>query len=89
MSTGKRIAREAGRALVWIVGLTVLGAALGAVAFPLWGLAFGLKKTAAELALFGARTLGFYFLMWAPGIALVAGVMRAYERRQAGENKRG
>lgn len=75
-------------ALILIAGITALGAVLGAVVFPLWGLVFKLERSAGELAIFGARTLGFYFLIWAPGVALVLGVKRAYEARQAETGKR-
>lgn len=69
-------------ALGLITGITALGAAIGAVVFPLWGLVFGLERGAGELAVAGMRTLGFYFLIWAPGIALVLCVKRAYEARR-------
>ncbi len=72
-------------ALLLIVGITALGAVLGAVLFPLWGVVFSLQKSSGELAVFGIRTLSFYFLMWAPGIAIVLCVKRAYEARVAKE----
>ncbi|MFH1496538.1 MAG: hypothetical protein ABII82_01815 [Verrucomicrobiota bacterium] len=70
-----------------IVGITALGAVVGAVVFPLWGLLFGLERGAGELAMTGARTLGFYFLIWAPGIALVLCVKRAYEAQASRERQ--
>jgi len=68
--------------LVWTTGIIALGAVLGALLFPLTGLVFETEKSAAQLAVFGARTLGFYFMVWAPGISLVLTVKNAYERRQ-------
>lgn len=67
--------------LVWTAGIIALGALLGAVAYPLVGRLAHVDKPAGELALTGARTLGFYFMIWAPGVALVLTVKNAYERR--------
>jgi hypothetical protein len=67
--------------LGWTAAITAAGALLGAVVIPLAGLVFATGKTAAQLAVAGARDLGFYFFLWAPGIALVLCVMRAYRRR--------
>ncbi len=71
-----------------IVGIVALGVVIGAVVFPLWGLVFGLERGAGELALTGMRMLGFYFFIWAPGIAVVLCVKRAYEARRARESRK-
>ena len=68
--------------LIITVGIIVLGAVFGAFAFVLFGLVTGAQFTLAELARNGAQTLGFYFMLWAPGIALVLCVKRTYERRR-------
>jgi hypothetical protein len=68
--------------LVWTLGIIALGAALGSVIFPVVGLIAGIEKPAGDLALTGARTLGFYFMVWAPGIGLVLTVKNEYERRR-------
>jgi len=68
--------------VVWSFGIIALGALLGACAFPLVGLLANFEKSAGELAMTGARTLGFYFMIWAPGVAMVLTVKNAYERRQ-------
>lgn len=73
--------------LVWVLGIIALGAILGSLIFPLVGILAGFEKTPGELALNGARTLGFYFMVWAPGIALVVTVKNAYERRQRKDAK--
>ena len=67
--------------LVWTAGTIAVGAALGTVIFPLVGWLAGLEHTPGNLALTGARTLGFYFMIWAPGLALVLTVKNEYERR--------
>lgn len=72
-------------ALLVFFGVIACGAVLGAVVFPLWGLVFGLDYSVLELTVKGVRTMGFYFFMWAPGMALVLGVKRAYEAKQAEE----
>jgi Zn-dependent protease with chaperone function len=69
--------------LTWTLGLTALGALLGLVLFPLVGWGVGLNRTPGDLALAGIRILGFYFGIWAPGIALVVTVKREYEARRA------
>jgi O-antigen ligase len=74
--------------LVWTGGIIGLGAVLGALLFPLAGLIFQTDKSGVPLAVFGARTLGFYFMVWAPGIALVLTVKNEYERRQPKSVKR-
>ena len=68
--------------LVWTLGIIALGAVLGMVIFPAVGLIAGSEKPASVLALTGARTLGFYFMVWAPGIGLVLTVKNEYERRR-------
>lgn len=68
--------------LVWTGGVIALGAVLGAAIFPLVGRLAGLEKSVGELALTGARTLGFYFMVWAPGLSLVLTVKNEYERRR-------
>ncbi len=64
-----------------VLGIVALGALLGAIIFPLAGRLGGSHKTTAELVLFGAKTLGFYFFVWAPGIALVREFMRAAKQK--------
>lgn len=73
--------------LLIILAITASGAALGALAFMLFGAATGAAFTMGELARNGARTLGFYFALWAPGIALVLCVKRSYEQRRRDSQK--
>jgi hypothetical protein len=67
-----------------VLEIVALGALLGAIVFPIVGKLSGAHKTTAELVIFGARTLGFYFFVWAPGIALVREFMRAAKARRFG-----
>lgn len=68
-----------------VLEICALGALLGAVLFPLFGRLGGAHKTTAELIVFGAKTGGFYFMVWAPGVALVRVFMRAAAaKRRAG-----
>jgi hypothetical protein len=71
--------------LLVVLTMLVLGASLGALAFMLFGALTGAAFSTAELARTGAETLGFYALMWAPGLALVLTVKRAYEQRRFNE----
>ncbi len=68
-------------AIVWIAGLSALGGILGMILFPLGGLIVGAERTSLQLLARGARFGSFYFLIWAPAIAIVACTMRAYRRR--------
>lgn len=68
--------------LVWTSGVVASGTLLGALLFPLIGSLIGARFTVAELALNGAKIFSFYALIWAPGLALVMTVKRAYEQRK-------
>ena len=67
--------------LSWTAVIGAAGAALGAGLFPLAGCLFDTGRTTAQLAATGVRIGGFYFLIWAPGTAIVLCVIRAYRRR--------
>ncbi|WP_404422758.1 dihydrofolate reductase family protein [Nibricoccus sp. IMCC34717] len=80
------ILRRAGRRRLalhftaWVAGLIGAGAVLGTILFPTFGPLFGSVKSTAALALAGAKFGSFYCLIWAPGIAIVATVMRAHKK---------
>lgn len=57
------------------------GAFIGALSFPLVAPLFGSDRPPLAHAITGARHLGFIALVWAPGIALVACVIRAKRRK--------
>ena len=83
MRVMRTAARRAGGFLLTVLGLCALGALLGALVFPLVGPVDGTLKTREELVVLGARTGGFFFMVWAPGLALVREFWRAgRERRQ-------
>jgi hypothetical protein len=67
--------------LTWVAGLTGAGALVGAISFPLLGLVFDWKFTSVQLAINGARNLGFLLFVWAVPIAAIACVIRAHRRR--------
>ncbi len=71
--------------LKWTVGITLTGAVLGALIFPLVGLLWNLDYTPLQLAWNGVKILGFFFGIWAPGTALVLTVKKVYEARKAGQ----
>jgi hypothetical protein len=68
-------------AAVWIIGLIAIGTVLGMICFPLGGLLVGAKRTSLELLVRGARFGSFWFLIWAPAVAITACVMRAYRQK--------
>jgi hypothetical protein len=72
----------------WILGLVILGTVLGAILFPLGGLLLHAERSSTALLIRGARFGSFYFLIWAPAIALAASVMRAYRRKHPDAEKR-
>lgn len=82
MSAVELWARRAGRFLLTVLAICALGAALGATLFPVVGKLAGTHKTVRELIVLGARTGGFFFLVWAPGAALVREFMRAAREKQ-------
>ena len=69
-----------------VVGVTVLitatGAILGAALWPLVGAWAGSRTPLGDLALTGARTLGFYCFIWAPGTGIVVATIREHRRRR-------
>jgi len=75
-------------AAAWILGLVVIGTILGTILFPLGGLMLGAKRSSTELFIRGARFGSFYFLIWAPAIAISACVMRAYRKKYPDAEKR-
>lgn len=68
--------------LFWTSAVVVLGGATGALGFTLLGPLFESNQPPLRHAIAGARHLGFIALIWAPGIALVLCVMRAYRNNQ-------
>ncbi|WP_221030060.1 hypothetical protein [Actomonas aquatica] len=71
--------------LKWMLGITLAGAVLGAIIFPLVGLIFETGYTPSQLVMNGVKTLGFFFGIWAPGTALVLTVKKVYEAKKAGD----
>ena len=69
----------------WTLGITLTGAVLGAIVFPLFGVVVDTGRTPLELAWQGIKTLGFFFGIWAPGTALVITVKKVYEAKRAGD----
>jgi hypothetical protein len=67
----------------WTAVIVVAGALVGAVSFPLVGAFAGLPRSAAGLALSGARQLAFLAFVWAPGIAIVMAFHHAWRSRQS------
>lgn len=71
----------------WILGLVLVGTILGAILFPLGGVLLHAERSPSALLIRGARFGSFYFLIWAPAIALSASVMRAYRRKNPDADK--
>ncbi len=70
--------------VLWVsTAITLVGAILGAALWPLVGAWAGARREPWELALTGARTLGFYFFIWAPGTGIVVATIHEHRRRQA------
>jgi len=66
----------------WLVAVVLAAALVGAIGFSLLGPLFGSTRSVGEHAVAGARHVGFIALIWAPGIALVLCVVRAYRNNQ-------
>jgi len=68
--------------VIWVTALiTCTGAILGAGIWPLVGLLAGASQPPDALVLTGAKTLGFYFFLWAPGTGIVVAAIREWRRR--------
>ena len=80
-SLARKILAESPYFFAWVAGLVVLGAILGAIFFPLGGWLLDAERTSYALFLRGLRFGSFYFLIWAPAIAITMTVMRAYRRQ--------
>ncbi len=74
--------------LAWVLGIIATGAIVGAITFPIGGLFIDTGRTAGELVVIGARFLSFIFMIWAPAVALVMCVMKAWKRNAARERAR-
>ena len=66
-----------------VLEVCTLGALLGAITFPLAGKIGGAHKTVAELVVLGVKTGAFFFMVWAPGFALVREFARAAKRKNS------
>lgn len=85
-SPGVATLQFAGTVLGVTVALAAAGAVLGAVIFPLVGALNGSSKSLPDLALWGAKDVGFYVFIWAPGIGITYAVIREW-RRAAGKDR--
>lgn len=74
-------ARRVGGFFITVLGICALGALLGSVVFPIAGGLGGSAKTRDELIVAGAKLGGFFFMVWAPGVALVREFVRAGKKR--------
>ncbi len=68
---------------LWSALITLGGAVVGAIIFPLVGTLADVAMSARDMALSGARQLGFLAFIWAVGIAIVMAFQHAHRRRQA------
>ena len=82
-------ARRVGGFFFVVLELCALGGLLGALAFLAVGKLAGSHKGAAELIVNGAKAGSFFFLVWAPGFALVRMFMRAAREKQASQKAPG
>ncbi len=73
--------RRTGGFFFTILGLCALGGLLGALVFPLAGRFGGSQKSYEELVVVGAKSGGFIFMVWAPGVALVREFIRGAKDR--------
>ena len=73
--------RWTGLFLFFTIEVTVIGALAGALLVPIAGKIVGAERGWAELSLLGMRNTGFWFFIWAPAIAIVRCVMRAYREQ--------
>lgn len=70
-----------------VLQICALGGLLGAIVFPVVGTLAGAHKSVSELIVLGTKTGGFFFLVWAPGAALVRMFMRAAREKSAAQTE--
>ena len=76
--------------VLWVTAaITAIGAMLGAGLWPLAGLLARTHQLPIDLAMTGARTLGFYFLLWAPGTGIVIATIHAWRQHHRGGTPNG
>jgi MFS family permease len=68
--------------LLLVAAIVAGGGIAGALLFPLAGSLIGMSLTPLQMAANGLRDGAFYALIWAPGVALVATIMLAHEKRR-------
>lgn len=68
--------------LFWVAAITLAGAAVGALAYPIFGPLFGFDGV-LYLAREGARDIGFLSLIWAPASALVICLQKWHKGRSS------
>jgi hypothetical protein len=71
----------AGLFLFFTIEVTAIGALAGALIFPIVGRLIEAERGWSDLTVLGIRNIGFWFFIWAPAIAIVRCVMRAYRER--------
>jgi len=72
----------AGYVAGWTIGITAAGALVGLIVFPIAGVIFSRDTPLPDMALSGARNLGFLAFVWAPGTAIVLAFRHAFRRRR-------
>ncbi len=83
-------AARVGGFFLTVIGLCALGGLLGGILFPFIGWLGGSNLSHEHMLVAGVRSGAFFFLVWAPGVALVREFMRgARERRLAAEAEAG
>ena len=73
--------RWTGLFLLFTIEVTAIGALAGGIVFPILGAIFDWERGWEELAMNGIKNIGFWAFIWAPGIAIVRCIMRAYRER--------
>lgn len=72
--------------LFWVAAITLAGAAVGALAYPVFGPLFGFDEGVLYLSREGAKDIGFLSLIWAPASALVI-CLQKWNRGRSTNNK--
>lgn len=67
--------------ILWIAIITLAGAVIGAVAYPIFGPLFGFEESVLYLACEGAKDIGYLSLIWAPASSLVICLQKWHRQR--------
>jgi hypothetical protein len=72
--------------LLLVMAIVAAGAVAGSLLYPVFGTLLGMDLSVREMIMNGVFDGGFYAMIWAPGVSLVACLMAANWKRRGAPN---